>query len=38
VGPLVISLDHHGPDDRFRVYFTSVAVKLFGDPTWQGPR
>lgn len=28
VGPLLISFDHVGPGDRFRVWFTDVSVKM----------
>lgn len=34
VGPLVISFDHRGPDDEFRVWFTDVALKLSGSDKW----
>jgi hypothetical protein len=30
LGPLTISLNHRGDDDKFRVWFTNVAVKLSG--------
>ena len=30
LGPLTISMDHHGDDGKFRVWFTDVAVKLRG--------
>jgi len=34
VGPLTLSLDHRGPDDDFRVWFSDVAVKLKGSDRW----
>lgn len=34
VGPLVVSFDHRGPDDEFRVWFTDVALKLSGSDEW----
>ena len=34
-GPIVISLDHPGQDNSFRVWFTDVAVKLAGTNEWQ---
>ncbi|MFZ7124960.1 MAG: hypothetical protein ACOWWM_02250 [Desulfobacterales bacterium] len=34
VGPILLSLDHHGPDKQFRVRFTDVAVRLKGDSRW----
>jgi hypothetical protein len=37
VGPLVLSLDHRGPDDAFRVWFTDVAVKLKNSDEWIKP-
>jgi hypothetical protein len=33
VGPLVLSLDHRGPDS-FRVWFTDVGVRLIGQDQW----
>ena len=30
LGPLVVSLNHHGDDGNFRVWFTDVAIKLHG--------
>jgi hypothetical protein len=30
LGPLMVSLNHHGDDGKFRVWFTDVAVKLHG--------
>ncbi len=30
LGPLTISMDHHGDDGKFRVWFTDVAIKLHG--------
>jgi len=37
VGPLVLSLDRHGPGDTFRVWFTDVAVKLKNSDEWIKP-
>ncbi|UCF92319.1 MAG: hypothetical protein JSW39_29310 [Desulfobacterales bacterium] len=34
VGPLTLSMDHRGPDENFRVWFTDVAVKLAGQEDW----
>lgn len=34
VGPLVLSLNHTTGDDKFRVWFTSVGVKLAGSDNW----
>jgi hypothetical protein len=34
VGPLTISMDHHGPEAGFRVWFTDVAVQLSGQSDW----
>ncbi len=36
LGPLLISLDHHGPDG-FRVWFSDVAIRLKGRPDWIYP-
>jgi hypothetical protein len=33
-GPLVLSLDHKAGDNNFRVWFTSVGVKLAGSNSW----
>jgi len=33
-GPLTISLNHRGSDDKFRLWFTGVAVKLTGSDQW----
>jgi len=35
-GPLLFSTDHHGTADGgpFRLWYTNVAVKLAGSPTW----
>ena len=33
-GPLVLSLNHQAGDDSFRVWFTSVGVKLTGSDNW----
>ncbi len=33
-GPLVLSLDHKAGDDNFRVWFTSVGVKVTGSESW----
>jgi len=33
-GPLMLSLDHQAVDDNFRVWFTSVGVKLTGSKNW----
>lgn len=35
IGPLLISMDHHGQTSDFRVWFTEVAVKLAGSDKWQ---
>ncbi len=35
IGPLLISMDHHGKTPDFRVWFTNVAVKLAGSDQWQ---
>ena len=34
VGPLVISLNHQGDNENFRVWFTNVGVKLVGADDW----
>lgn len=34
VGPLTLSLDHHGPEGHFRLWFTDVAVRLRGSATF----
>ena len=34
VGPLVISLNHQGEDENFRVWFTGVGIKLTGSESW----
>jgi hypothetical protein len=34
VGPLVLSLNHQGPDKKFRVWFSKVAVKTTGSASW----
>jgi hypothetical protein len=34
IGPITLALDHRGPDDRFRVWFTDVGVKLNGADHW----
>ena len=34
VGPLMVSLNHRGEDENFRVWFTSVGVKLAGSNGW----
>lgn len=34
VGPLMLSLNHRGEDENFRVWFTSVGVKLAGSNGW----
>ena len=36
LGPLLVSLDHHGPDG-FRVWFSDVAIRLKGRPDWIYP-
>jgi hypothetical protein len=33
-GPLMISMERRGPDERFRVWFTDVAVRLVGSSQW----
>jgi hypothetical protein len=33
-GPLLIAMDHRGPDDTFRVWFSEVSVKLQGQTRW----
>ena len=33
-GPLMLSLNHRGEDDKFRLWFTSVGVKLTGSDNW----
>jgi hypothetical protein len=33
-GPITLALDHQGPDNAFRVWFTDVAVKLKGSEGW----
>jgi hypothetical protein len=38
VGPLTLSLDHHGPDGVFRVWFTDVAVRAAGSTGWVTPQ
>ena len=38
LGPLTVSLDHHGDDGKFRVWFTDVAVKLHGSFDWLSPQ
>ncbi|GBC59549.1 hypothetical protein DENIS_0488 [Desulfonema ishimotonii] len=37
VGPILISLMHKGADDRFRIWFSDVAVRLTGDDIWLPP-
>lgn len=37
VGPLVISMDHRGPGEEFRVWFTDVAVRVEGEDDWITP-
>ncbi len=34
VGPLLISLNHRGTDENFRVWFTGVGVKMVGAANW----
>ena len=34
VGPLMLSLNHKAGDDNFRVWFTSVGVKVTGTDSW----
>lgn len=36
-GPFLFSLDRPGPDGKFRVWFTDVAVFLDGSDTWIKP-
>lgn len=38
VGPLLIALEHRGPDERFHLWFTDVAVKVKGRDGWQAAR
>ena len=33
-GPLVLALDHKAGDENFRVWFTSVGVKVTGSESW----
>lgn len=33
-GPITLALDHRGPDNNFRVWFTDVSVKLKGADEW----
>ena len=33
-GPIVISLNHQGKDENFRLWFTDVGVKLAGSNSW----
>lgn len=34
IGPLVVSLNHRGEDENFRVWFTDVGLKLAGSENW----
>jgi hypothetical protein len=34
IGPITLALNHRGPDDTFRVWFTDVSVKLKGSDQW----
>ena len=34
VGPMVISLNHQGEDENFRVWFTGVGIKFTGSESW----
>jgi hypothetical protein len=34
VGPLMMSLNHQGADQNFRVWFTTVGVKMVGADSW----
>ena len=34
VGPLLLALNHQGPDNNFRVWFSEVAVKTAGSANW----
>lgn len=34
VGPMLVSLDHRGSDENFRVWFTGVGVKMVGSANW----
>ncbi len=36
LGPLLVSLDHHGPDG-FRVWFSDVAIRVKDRPEWIQP-
>jgi hypothetical protein len=38
VGPITISLNHKGPDENFRVWFTDVAVQVNGEEGWHRAR
>ena len=38
VGPLVLSLNHHGDDKNFRVWFTDVAIKTVDEDSWVYPQ
>jgi hypothetical protein len=33
LGPIVVSLDHRGPDGNFRLWFTDVQAKLTNGKT-----
>ncbi|MCB1309966.1 MAG: hypothetical protein KDK30_17380 [Leptospiraceae bacterium] len=33
-GPIKLSLDHHGPDGRFRVWFSNVRIRLKHSTDW----
>ena len=34
MGPLVVSLNHRGADENFRVWFTGVGIKMSGADSW----
>ena len=34
VGPITLSLNHQGEDQNFRVWFTTVGVKMVGSNSW----
>jgi hypothetical protein len=38
VGPILISMEHQGKDENFRVWFTDVKAKLKGSDRWVTPK
>ena len=34
VGPLTLALSHRGADENFRIWFTTVGIKMAGSSTW----